>query len=62
LKALLDFLGKPSVSPSAPVVPGGPSAPLTGRELPIRQRVRDFIKTQATLSGTDPAPDPEARR
>jgi hypothetical protein len=62
LMALLDFLGKPPVAPSPPVAPGGPPAPLTGRELPIRQRVREFIKTQTTLSGTDPGPGPEARR
>jgi hypothetical protein len=61
LKALLDFLGKPPASASAAVVPAGPPAALMGRELPIRQRVRDFIRTQATLSGSDPAPLPERR-
>jgi hypothetical protein len=62
LMALLDFLGKPPAGPSPTVAPGGPAAPPTGRELPIRQRVSDFIKSQAILSGTAPAPTAEARR
>jgi hypothetical protein len=62
LTALLDFLGEPPVAPSASVLTGGDPAPQTGRELPIRQRVRNFIKTQASLSGTDAAPDKGAPR
>jgi hypothetical protein len=62
LMALLDFLGEPPAAPSARVLPQGSRAALPGRELPIRQRVRDFIATQANLSGTDPAPDKGAPR
>ncbi len=62
LMALLDFLGKPPASTEALVAPGGGPATATGRESLIRQRVRDFIKTQAALSGTDPPPNREAPR
>ncbi len=58
VKALLDFLATPPAA-AADVSRG---ATATGRELPIRRRVREFIANQARLAASDAPSGPGARR